>query len=91
MWTCVCISDKYSETQTKLDKTEATIRGLQNSVAQLEERNKKLQSDCEKCRSSSFTAREVLEQIAHVTIFRLARFYFECVRECLHAWIEMPN
>ena len=47
---CVCISDKYSETQMKLDKTEATIRGLQNSLAQLEERNKKLQSDCEKHR-----------------------------------------
>lgn len=47
---CVCTSDKYSETQMKLDKTEATIRGLQNSLVLLEERNKKLQSDCEKCR-----------------------------------------
>jgi hypothetical protein len=34
----------------KLDKTEATIRGLQNSIVQLEERTKKLQSDCEKHR-----------------------------------------
>ena len=46
---CVRISDKYSETQMKLDKMEATKRGLQNSVAQLEERNKKLESDCETC------------------------------------------